>query len=50
MNAKKILIVDDDKDLLRGLNFRLRASGYGTPSLRGMVIRPLVWPRKKSQT
>ena len=30
MNGKKILIVDDDKDLLRGLNFRLRAHGYET--------------------
>lgn len=30
MNGKKILIVDDDKDLLRGLNFRLRANGYET--------------------
>jgi putative two-component system response regulator len=30
MNGKKILIVDDDKDLLRGLNFRLRAQGYET--------------------
>ena len=28
MNRKKILIVDDDKDLVRGLNFRLRAYGY----------------------
>lgn len=30
MNGKKILIVDDDKDLLRGLTFRLRANGYET--------------------
>jgi DNA-binding response OmpR family regulator len=30
MNGKKILLVDDDKDLLRGLNFRLRAHGYET--------------------
>jgi DNA-binding response OmpR family regulator len=30
MNGKKILIVDDDKDLLRGLSFRLRAHGYET--------------------
>ena len=30
MNRKLILIVDDDKDLLRGLNFRLRAYGYAT--------------------
>jgi len=30
MNGKKILLVDDDKDLLRGLNFRLRANGYET--------------------
>jgi len=30
MNRKKILIVDDDKDLLRGLSFRLRAYGYDT--------------------
>jgi DNA-binding response OmpR family regulator len=30
MNGKKILIVDDDKDLLRGLSFRLRANGYET--------------------
>jgi len=28
MTGKKILIVDDDKDLLRGLNIRLRATGY----------------------
>ncbi|MFP4459617.1 MAG: response regulator transcription factor [Candidatus Zixiibacteriota bacterium] len=26
--SKKILIVDDDQDLLRGLNVRLKASGY----------------------
>jgi DNA-binding response OmpR family regulator len=30
MEKKKILIVDDDKDLLRGLSFRLRATGYNT--------------------
>jgi DNA-binding response OmpR family regulator len=30
MNGEKILIVDDDKDLLRGLNFQLRAHGYET--------------------
>ena len=28
MNGKKILIVDDDKDVLLGLNIRLKASGY----------------------
>lgn len=28
MSRKKILIVDDDKDLLRGLNIRLKAHGY----------------------
>jgi DNA-binding response OmpR family regulator len=28
MTAKKILIVDDDKDFLRGLNIRLSAYGY----------------------
>jgi CheY-like chemotaxis protein len=32
MNGKKILIVDDDKDVLRGLNVRLRASGYTVAS------------------
>jgi DNA-binding response OmpR family regulator len=30
MTAKKILIIEDDKDLLRGLNVRLRATGYHT--------------------
>ena len=30
MVAKKILIIEDDKDLLRGLNLRLRATGYNT--------------------
>ena len=30
MNGKKVLIVVDDKDLLRGLSFRLRAYGYKT--------------------
>ncbi|MCJ7748838.1 MAG: response regulator [Desulfobacterales bacterium] len=30
MKAKRILLVDDDEDLLRGLNFRLRANGYET--------------------
>jgi DNA-binding response OmpR family regulator len=30
MTTKKILIIDDDKDLLRGLNVRLRANGYST--------------------
>jgi DNA-binding response OmpR family regulator len=29
MSAKKILIVDDDKDLLVGLTTRLKANGYG---------------------
>lgn len=28
MPGKKILIVDDDQDLLRGLNIRLKANGY----------------------
>jgi len=28
MNEKKVLVVDDDPDLLHGLNVRLRASGY----------------------
>lgn len=28
MSAKKILIVDDNKDFLRGLNIRLSACGY----------------------
>ena len=28
MNEKKILIVDDDKDLLLGLNIRLKAAGF----------------------
>jgi DNA-binding response OmpR family regulator len=30
MKRKRILLVDDDEDLLRGLNFRLRANGYET--------------------
>jgi len=30
MATKKILIIEDDKDLLRGLNLRLRATGYST--------------------
>ncbi|MCI0531483.1 MAG: response regulator [candidate division Zixibacteria bacterium] len=30
MSDKKIMIVDDDRDMLRGLNVRLRASGYET--------------------
>lgn len=30
MGTKKILIVDDDKDLVRGLMFRLKANGYET--------------------
>ncbi len=30
MGTKKILIVDDDKDLVRGLIFRLKANGYET--------------------
>ena len=38
MNAKKILIVDDDKDLLRGLNFRLRAYGYETVCRGGWLL------------
>jgi len=28
VSGQKILIVDDDKDVLRGLNVRLRANGY----------------------
>lgn len=28
MEPKKLLIVDDDEDLLRGLSIRLRANGY----------------------
>ena len=28
MNAKKVLVVEDDLDLLRGLVIRLKASGY----------------------
>jgi DNA-binding response OmpR family regulator len=27
--TKKVLIVDDDKDMLKGLGIRLRANGYG---------------------
>ena len=30
MSKTKILIVDDDQDLRRGLNIRLRANGYDT--------------------
>ncbi len=30
MNRKKILIVDDDKDLLRAMNIRLKANNYDT--------------------
>jgi DNA-binding response OmpR family regulator len=30
MTVKKILIIDDDKDLQRGLNIRLKATGYST--------------------
>jgi two-component system, OmpR family, KDP operon response regulator KdpE len=28
MSTKKILLVDDDKDLLQGMNVSLRAAGY----------------------
>jgi CheY-like chemotaxis protein len=28
MNGQKVLIVDDDKDMLRGMSVRLRANGY----------------------
>ena len=28
MSGQKVLIVDDDKDVLRGLNVRLKANGY----------------------
>jgi DNA-binding response OmpR family regulator len=28
MNGQKILIVDDDKDVLRGMSVRLKANGY----------------------
>lgn len=30
MDKKKILVVDDDRDLLRGMAIRLRANGYDT--------------------
>jgi len=30
MSKKKILIVDDDKDLMRGISIRLKANGYDT--------------------
>lgn len=30
MNKKKILLIDDDKDLLRALNLRLKANNYET--------------------
>ena len=30
MSKKKILMVDDDKDLLRGIAIRLKANGYDT--------------------
>ena len=30
MGKKKILVVDDDKDLMRGIAIRLRANGYDT--------------------
>ena len=30
MSGKKILIIDDDEDMRRGLDMRLRASGYET--------------------
>jgi two-component system KDP operon response regulator KdpE len=32
MNGKKILIVDDDKEMLLGLTVRLRANGYDVTS------------------
>jgi DNA-binding response OmpR family regulator len=28
MSGQKVLIVDDDKDILQGLNIRLKANGY----------------------
>jgi two-component system OmpR family response regulator len=28
MSGQKVLIVDDDKDMLRGMNIRLKANGY----------------------
>ena len=37
MVAKKILIIEDDKDLLRGLSLRLRATGYNTVSASDAV-------------
>ena len=32
MNKKKILIVEDDKDIAQGLSLRLEANGYATAS------------------
>lgn len=37
MSAKKILIIDDDKDLLLGLTVRLKANGYAVVSAMDAV-------------
>lgn len=37
MNEKKILIVDDDQDMVLGLTARLKANGYGVTSARDGV-------------
>jgi DNA-binding NtrC family response regulator len=45
MANKKILIVDDDPDVLQGMHVRLKANQYGTFVLQW--IRSLVWPRPR---
>ena len=37
MTNKKILLVDDDKDLLRGMTITLRASGYEVVNARDAI-------------
>jgi DNA-binding response OmpR family regulator len=47
MDAKKILVVDDDRDLLRGLVIRLRSEGYETVTAADAVSATSIARKEK---